>query len=664
MRRISLLVLPFVAVAAPPARAVLDAPGFRAVPVAIAEHPVSQLAVAPDGRLFVAVQALGRPETEPRGTAEIRVYDAYRTTDGAQLDAGALWATVADVHVDNSDEGLLGIALAPDFATSGHVYVHVTTSRDGAVPDEVHDQEIRVYRETAAGTGEYVATVATELELASPSSSRNGGQLAVGVDGCLYLGSGDGGSGNRWSAQTLVGRERTTSAEADLWCQDVCLGTTELPPRLLEEHDGLPNQAGKILRFAVDGAAPATGGPGAPVAGQPFVFAAGLRDPTGIVSHPLTGQLFATDRGDALEAELDLVEPGANYGWPCLEGNQIVASCAAGTAVETVLANHPGWRRPLVAHAGSNEVVTGLAAYTGLAYPAEYYGDVFYLLRNGARIHRLDLEPPCFMPNDGPLAPLPFHDSDQDGDFRVLLDDDGDGDRELATFGNLMDVVQAPGPLGEVLYVVARRSNSGDMLSPSAIFRIEFATAFTPWAGPLGRVDASCFAGRDDPFARPACLEVTDPCAGGSCPGPGDCAPLEARTLTLRPAASGAVVLHGTISPAAPLAPEADDDVVVTLTDGATTLWTGALTHPDTDLLWRRKGAKVRLKDPVGSFDGVTRLSLTEKPDRTVVALKARGTAVGAPSGTILRARLDVGDQCFDADLRCATKRTGLRCWP
>ena len=519
-RPLVILLLAAGLLATPPlARAVLDTAGFRTVPVARTDHPISAMVVAPDGRLFAAIQALGAPgETEHNTRAEIRVFESYATTDGAMMDQGSVWATVEDVHADYSDEGLLGLALAPDFATSGLVYVHVTTSFDDGGPEDVHDQEIRVYRETAAGRGEYLGTVHTGLEMASSSTRRNGGQLTFGVDGCLYLGNGDGGSNNRWSAQLLVGRDRPNSTEHTAWCDSVCLGTEEHPDRLLAEHDGLLNHGGKVLRLAVEGPSVAQGGGGASVTAQPFMFAAGFRDPMGLLSHPLTGQLYVAERGDSLEAEVALVESGSNHGWPCLEGEQVKESCLAGLTADDVYANHPSWRRPLVTHPGSGEVVSGLTAYTGLGYPAEYYGDVFYLLRNSARIYRLDLAAPCFVPAAESLVPLAFHDSDEDGEFRALYDIDQDDEAEFVSIQNLIDVVQGPSPFGaDVLYIAARRSNSSDMESDGVIYRLEYATTFEPYTGPTGRVGDECFAGMENPFRRPSCLPP-----GGDCPAAPD----------------------------------------------------------------------------------------------------------------------------------------------
>ncbi|HJQ82590.1 MAG TPA: PQQ-dependent sugar dehydrogenase, partial [Candidatus Binatia bacterium] len=496
-----------------PVAAELSTPGFRAVGVAHAVDPISALAVAPDGRLFAAIQAKGQTTAPDPGTAEIRVYGSYVTTDGAVLDEGTVWATVDGVRATTTEEGLLGLALAPDFATSKLVYVYLTTT------DGDQDQQIRVYRENGAGVGELLGTVATRLEPPTESSSRNGGALGFGADGCLYVGVGDNGGGNRWNAQLLRGTDPIQSSESSALCTNVCLGPALYPARTVVNDDA-PNDAGKVLRLAVEGAATAQPGPDAPLASQPFVFGAGLRNPVGLVAHPLTGQLYVAERGDSQEAEIDLVERGANLGWPCLEGALVsasgVAACLAGLAPADVYAHHAGWRAPLVSHA-TNPALTGIAAYTGLGYPADYYGDVFYLLRQSARIYRLDLAPPCFLAGPAGTAPLAFHDATDDGDFSMLYDLDGDGEYENVSFGSLMAIVQGPNALGQqVLYVAGKQGNSNALNEDSAIFRIEWATALTPWTGPTGPVAESCFgdAGVENPFARPACLPPGGPCPG------------------------------------------------------------------------------------------------------------------------------------------------------
>jgi glucose/arabinose dehydrogenase len=489
------------------ARAVLDTDGFRAVAVAQTAYPISAIAVAPDGRLFATVQELGQTTGSTPGTAEIRVFSSYKTTDGSVLDTGAVWATVDGVRATNLEEGLLGIALAPDFATSKLVYVYLTTT------DEEVNQHIRVYRENDQGTGDLVGVVQTTLEPPTESSNRNGAHLAFGVDGCLMAGVGD--NSNRWYAQLFSGTDPMQGTENTALCTNVCLGTAEYPNRTVT-NDGELNHAGKVLRLSVQGTAAATPAPGNPFAAQPYVFATGLRNPAGLAVHPLTGQVWAMDRSDTLQAELDLVTPGSNQGWPCLEGGDIApsgpAACLVGHTEDEVYANHPSWSRPIVAHTG-NPQVTGVAAYAGLGYPEEFYGDVFYLFRDSARIYRVDLEPPCFMPTGVELAPLPFHDSTSDGDFRAIYDIDGDEDFDNVGLSVLTAIAQGPSPTGQdVLYVAGKQGNG--FTDDSVIYRIEFATSFTPYAGPLGRVPDACFAGIENPFARSACLVTSGPCVG------------------------------------------------------------------------------------------------------------------------------------------------------
>src|SRR5207244_4618785 len=148
--------------------------------------PVAPIAVAPGGRLFAAIQARAQ-QSDPAlpGTAEIRVYASYATTDGSMLDEGRVWATVDGVRATTGEEGVLGLALAPDFPTSRLVYVYLTTT------DEAANQHVRLYRENDAGVGEYAGTVATGLEPPGESTNRNGSGLGFGVDGCLYVGVGD-----------------------------------------------------------------------------------------------------------------------------------------------------------------------------------------------------------------------------------------------------------------------------------------------------------------------------------------------------------------------------------------------------------------------------------------------------------------------------------------
>jgi len=709
----------------PHASASLATSDFRAVAVAHARYPIAAIAPAPDGRLFAAVQALGATTGTTPGTAEIRVYSSYATNDGSVFDEGAVWATVEGVKANNNEEGLLGIALAPDFATSKLVYVYLTTT------DEDANQQVRAYRENAAGTGDPVGVPVPSIEPPNESSSRNGGPLAFGADGCLYVGVGDNGGGYRWSAQVLQGDTAFGGTENANLCSSVCLGSALYPTRT--GSNAAPNHAGKLLRIDVDGAA-AGAAPGAPLAANPLAFGTGLRSPVGLLAHPLTGQLYVADRGDSQQAEIDVVDAASNLGWPCLEGGLVatsgVASCLVGRTPADVYVGHPEWRRPIVTHAG-NPVPAGLAAYTGVTYPAEYYGDVFYLLRDGARIYRIDLAPPCLLPHPNGVTPVAFHDSTQDGDFTAVYDVDGDDDVETVSFTSLSAIVQAPDPLGgRVLYVVGRQGSGNGLTEDSAIFRIEYTGTAPPWGGGVGRVDDACFANGvysggdgtsplyawENPFARPACHVPTGVCAGkpdgaactpaGGCHAGGTCqggrcvggAPLpdgtacgdgdpcngmeacsagtcvvtappgELRVQSLRvargkAATSGTLTLRGTIRPPSPVAPDTTDAVTVEVRDDAGALLSTTLGHPASDRWWRKRGRRVTYRNPTGG--GLHAVTFRSRKGGAVqVDVVGRRLTLGAAGGGKLAPRLVVGPHCFTAapKARCTERGRGLRC--
>ena len=704
------------------ADATLDTEGFRIVGVAHASFPISALAVAPDGRLFATVQALGQTMGTTPGTAQIRVYDSYKSNDGSVLDEGRVWATVEGVRATTSEEGLLGIALAPDFAASKLVYVYLTTTDEGV------NQHIRLYRENAGGTGDFVATVQTSLEPPTESANRNGGAMTFGVDGCLYTGVGDNGNNNRWNAQLLLGTDPLMSSESSQLCTNVCLGTQLYPDRSVT-NNGAVNDAGKILRFTADGSAALAAAPGGPFASQPLAFATGMRNPVALMVHPLTGQLWAADRGDGQMPEVDVVDRGSNFGWPCLEGTNVsssgAAACLVGHTPDEVYANHPDWRRPLATHA-ANPVISGLAAYTGLAYPVTYYGDVFYLLRDSARIYRVDLGPPCFLPHPNGIIPIKVHDSDNDRDFSVLYDLNGDGGYETLNTTTLTAIVQGPDPLGrEVFYIAAKQGNSSALTEDSVIYRMEWATAFTPWDGDIGRVADRCFTegvytgygtgtapyGYENPFQRQACRVSTGPCVdqpdgtscgGGDachaagtcqagvcvagaaladgtpclagadpCDGAGTCQagectagappPLDVRSLTGKPAA-GSFVLNGSFTPAAAIAPDSSDAVTVELHDGNGTVFTETLPHPGSEPFWRqqRNGWQYRKRGA-----GVTGIKLRRRPGGSVdVQVRGQHVGMSALDDPALGARFVVGAQCFRAELgaRCKVDARRMRC--
>ncbi|WP_326828873.1 PQQ-dependent sugar dehydrogenase [Streptosporangium sp. NBC_01810] len=160
----------------------------------------------------------------------------------------------------SGEGGLLGLAVSPGYARNRYVYAYLTTSSDN-----------RIVRFRLGD-----ATPQVLFDGIARASFHDGGRIAFGPDGMLYAGTGD--AGQRDSSQD---------------------------PRL-------PN--GKILRLTPDGR-PA---PGNPVPGSP-VYSLGHRNVQGLAWDE-RGRLFATEFGQNALDEVNLIEPGHNYGWPEVEG--------------------------------------------------------------------------------------------------------------------------------------------------------------------------------------------------------------------------------------------------------------------------------------------------------------------------------------------------------
>jgi glucose/arabinose dehydrogenase len=259
-------------------------------------------AQAPDGRIFIAQQ---------QGT--IRV-----VKDGVLLPT-----PFATVPVDSTGErGLIGIAVHPDFANNGYVYIYSTRTDGGA-----HN---RISRFTAAGdvaaAGSEVALV--DLPTLSSKTLHNGGALHFGGDGKLYVGVGD--SGTAQLAQDL------TSA------------------------------FGKMLRFNDDGTIPTDNPFYATQSGVArAVWAYGLRNPFTFAVHPGTGTILINDVGQDTWEEINLGAAGANYGWPTAEGP---TSLVPGFSFTAPLFTYPH-SDPSPLGSGPGGFITGAAVTGGAFYP-------------------------------------------------------------------------------------------------------------------------------------------------------------------------------------------------------------------------------------------------------------------------------------------------------
>jgi glucose/arabinose dehydrogenase len=271
--------------------------------------------------------------------------------------------TVDDVFAQG-EAGLLGLALDPDFAQTRLVYVYYTAAASGRAVNRVAR-----YREVAGRLAER----AILLDNIPAATIHDGGRIRFGPDGLLYITVGD--------------------ASNSSLAQDVA------------------SLAGKVLRINRDGTTPRGNAFGSPL------YSWGHRNPQGIDWHPATGDLWASEHGNSSNDEINVIQGGANYGWPQIEGAQTM------TAMETPAAFY----NPTVAPSGAS-------FYRGQRFP-QFVNNLFVGTLRGTHIVRLRLEA-------GPSR-------------RILAQERLVSDR----FGRIRDVVS--GPDGYLYFATNNRDGRG-----------------------------------------------------------------------------------------------------------------------------------------------------------------------------------------------------------
>jgi uncharacterized repeat protein (TIGR03806 family) len=223
---------------------------------------------------------------------------------------------------DTSETGLLGMALHPLFPSQNTAYLFYTDQVDGEYQSHL--------AEFSSLDGGNTLDPGSERRLLTITGHRNhnhkGGTLAFGPDGYLYLGLGDG--GNSIESQN--------------------------PFSLF----------GSLLRIDVDGGQPYAIPPDNPFAnglqGAPEVYAYGFRNPWRWSIDPETNLIWLTDVGLSSWEEINIAEPGSNYGWPVLEGPdcRLELNCSA-----------EGLTPPL--HAYAHDASGGIVVVGGFVYRGE-----------------------------------------------------------------------------------------------------------------------------------------------------------------------------------------------------------------------------------------------------------------------------------------------------
>ncbi|MDP3273741.1 MAG: PQQ-dependent sugar dehydrogenase [Deltaproteobacteria bacterium] len=252
----------------------------------------------------------------------------------------------ARVSATASEAGLLGIAFHPDFARNNQVYLEYTRTMGGRLETVVSRFVSRDAGMTLDGSSEQVV-----FTVAQPYDNHNGGTLAFGPDGMLYIGLGDGGSGG-----DPMGLSQNTNA---LLGKMLRIDVTSAPPM------------GQT--YVVPPSNPFVGRAGY----RPEIWAIGLRNPWKFSFDTATGDLWAGDVGQGALEEVDLIRRGGNYGWRTMEGTRCFNPASG--------CNMAGLALPVVTYPRSDGVsITGGFVYRGAAIPAlvgrYVYGD--YVSRN------------------------------------------------------------------------------------------------------------------------------------------------------------------------------------------------------------------------------------------------------------------------------------------
>lgn len=311
----------------------------RAVPMALLGFAMVASTVHADGRIAVRTSGdwsvevvsddLDYPWDLSMADGKILVTEAKGTIVTIDLGRPARHAVMtSDPIANEGGGGLLGSAPAPDFSTSGKVFLY-HSYRDGpdlrnkvieAKFDGARWGETRVLVDRIPGHRLY-----------------NGGRIAIGPDGHLYVTTG--------------------------WTED---------PSLPQD---LKSLAGKVLRMTLDGQVP----DGNPFDGS-LVYSYGHRNPQGLAWNA-QGQLHVAEHGQSAHDEINVVRAGGNYGWPVASGDdarQGMTPPAIGSGDET-------WAPSGIAFAGDELLVAALGS-RGLLAADGTSGTLIKVFASGDRL--------------------------------------------------------------------------------------------------------------------------------------------------------------------------------------------------------------------------------------------------------------------------------------
>jgi glucose/arabinose dehydrogenase len=325
-------------------------------------RPVEVAALPGDGRLLVV---------EKTGTVRF-------LEDGKP---GAVFLDLSDQVSDGNEQGLLGLAFDPDFQTNRQFYVDYTDA----------DGDTQIGKYVAGEATADVASRAMLLKIDQPQANHNGGWIAFGPDGMLYIGMGDGGGGGDRHGEIGNGQDK-----------NVLLG--------------------KILRIDPRGEPYAIpeGNPFKAGGGAPEVFLYGVRNPW---RNAFDGNLlYVADVGQNAWEEISVVDvtrdAGANLGWRTMEGRECYPAgtmCVQGGMVMPIhVYGHD---------AGCS--ITGGIVYRGTVLPAldgrYFFADYCSGVIEGLRYE--DGEAKALINTGESLGTVTSFGTDADGEMLITTDD-------------------------------------------------------------------------------------------------------------------------------------------------------------------------------------------------------------------------------------------------
>jgi len=236
--------------------------------------------------------------------------------------------------------GLLDIALHPQFAQNRWVYFTSSAAGPGGAGTAL-------YRARLEGTRLIDGEQLYRLPRLTGTSRHFGSRIVFGKDGYLYMSIGD--RGDRFRAQRL------------------------------------DDAAGSTLRLNPDGSIPDENPFTRRRGALPEIYSYGHRNAQGMAVHPQTGEIWQHEHGPRGGDEVNIIRPGANYGWPKVTYGEEYAGGEIGMGDDA-----PEYESPLI-HWTPSIAPSGMSFYTGNLFP-EWQGDVFVGALAGRHLRRLELE--------------------------------------------------------------------------------------------------------------------------------------------------------------------------------------------------------------------------------------------------------------------------------